>query len=137
MPVRGGEGATGGSLVADVVLDAVDARVEADGVLLHDDFLLDERVHLLLEEVALVDVGDLQLLEVLLEVGDVLDDLLEDVVRGLGGVVLQRGALRAQQLHLLLVVVKQLDRLLGVPLHTRQPLRTKSRQQGRYLRQAR
>ena len=105
-----------GSLVADVVLDGVDAGVELDGVLLHGDFLLDERVDLLLEEVALVDVVRLQLLVVLLQVGDVLDDLLQDVVRRLSRVVLQGGALGAKELHFLLVVVQKLDRLLRVPL---------------------
>ena len=71
----------------------MDERVERDGVLLDDDLLLHERVHLLLEEVALVHVVDLQLLEVFLEIGDVLDDLLQDVVRRLRRVVLQRRAL--------------------------------------------
>ena len=64
------------SLVADVVLDGVNASIKLNGILLNGDLLLDQSVHLLFEEVALVDVVGLQLLVVLLEVGDVLDDLL-------------------------------------------------------------
>ena len=81
------------SLVANIVLDRVDARVELDGVLLHGNLLLDQGIHLLFEEVALVDIVSLLLLVVFLEVGNVLDDLLEDVIGGLRGVVLQRRAL--------------------------------------------
>ena len=81
------------SLVANIVLDRVDARVELDGVLLHGNLLLDQGIHLLFEEVALVDIVSLLLLVVFLEVGNVLDDLLEDVIGGLRGVVLQCCAL--------------------------------------------
>ena len=94
----------------------MDASIEADGVLLDDDLLLDEGVNLLLEEVALVDVVLLELLVVLLEVGDVLDDLLQDVVSGLRCVVLQRRALRPQELHFLLIVVQKLDSFFCVSL---------------------
>ena len=104
------------SLVADFVLDGVNASVKADCVLLDHDFLLHKRVHLLLEEVALVHIVVLHLAVVLLQVRDVFNDLLEDVVCGLGGVVLESGALAAQELHFLLVVVQQLDGLLCVPL---------------------
>ena len=104
------------SLVADIVLNGSDASIKLNGVLLHRDLLLDQGVDLLFEEVALVDVVGLQLLVVLLEVGDVLDDLLQDVVGGLRGVVLQRRALRSKELHFLLVVVQQLDRLFCVAL---------------------
>ena len=105
-----------GSLVANIVLNGVNTCVKADSVLLDRDLLLDDGVDLLLEEVALVDVVLLELLVVLLEVGDVLDDLLQDVVGGLRCVMLKCGALASQQLHLLLVVVKQLDSFLRVPL---------------------
>ena len=81
------------SLVANIVLNRVDARVELDGVLLHGDLLLDQGIHLLFEEVALVDIVSLLLLVVFLEVGNVLDDLLEDIIGGLRGVVLQCRAL--------------------------------------------
>ena len=81
------------SLVANIVLNRVDARVELDSVLLHGNLLLDQGIHLLFEEVALVDVISLLLLVVFLEVGNVLDDLLEDVIGGLRGVVLQCRAL--------------------------------------------
>ena len=81
------------SLVANIVLDRVDARVELDGVLLHGNLLLDQGIHLLFEEVALVDIVSLLLLVVFLEVGNVLDDLLEDVIGGLRGVMLQCCAL--------------------------------------------
>ena len=105
-----------GSLVANIVLNGVNTCVQADSVLLHRDLLLDDGVDLLLEEVALVDVVLLELLVVLLKVGDVLDDLLQDVVGGLRCVMLKCGTLASQQLHLLLVVVKQLDSFLRVPL---------------------
>ena len=81
------------SLVANIVLNRVDARVELDGVLLHGNLLLDQGIHLLFEEVALVDIVSLLLLVVFLEVGNVLDDLLEDIIGGLRGVVLQCCAL--------------------------------------------
>ena len=81
------------SLVANIVLNRVDARVELDGVLLHGNLLLDQGIHLLFEEVALVDIVSLLLLVVFLKVGNVLDDLLEDVIGGLRGVVLQCCAL--------------------------------------------
>ena len=87
----------------------MDALVQGHRVLLHDNLLLHQRVDLLLEEVALVDVVGLQLLEVFLEVGDVLNDLLQDVICRLGGVMLKSRALRAQQLNFLFVIVEQLD----------------------------
>ena len=104
------------SLVANIVLNRVDARVELDGVLLHGNLLLDQGIHLLFEEVALVDIVSLLLLVVFLEVGNVLDDLLEDVIGGLRGVVLQCRALRAKELHFLLVVIQEFDGFLGVAL---------------------
>ena len=81
------------SLVANIVLDCMDARVELDSILLHGNLLLDQGIHLLFEEVALVDVISLLLLVVLLKVGDVLDDLLQDVIGGLRSVMLQCCAL--------------------------------------------
>ena len=84
--------------------------------MLDNDLFLNKSVDLLLEEVAFVDVILLHLLKVFLEVGDVFDDLLQDVVGGLRRVVLQSGALRPQELHFLLVVIKQLHCLLRVPL---------------------
>ena len=87
----------------------MNASIESNGVLLDDDFLLHERVDLLLEEVALVHIIELQLLVVFLQVGDVFDDFFEDVVGRLCGVMLERGALRPQELHFLLVVVQKLD----------------------------
>ena len=104
------------SLVADVVLDGMDASVQADSVLLDSDLLLNDGVDLLLEEVALIDIVLLELLVVFLEVGDVLDDLLEDVVGGLGRVVLKSCALASEQLDLFLVVVEKLDGFLRVSL---------------------
>ena len=80
------------SLVAHVVLDDMDALVQTDGVLLDHDFLLHQRVHLLLEEVALVDVIRLQLLEVFLQVSYVLNDLFKNVIGRLSGMVFQRRA---------------------------------------------
>ena len=105
-----------GSLVAHIVLNHMDALVQAHRVLLHDNLLLHQRVDLLLEEVALVDVVGLQLLEVFLEVSDVLNDLLQDVICRLGSVMLQSRALRAQKLNFLFVIVEQLDCIFSGPL---------------------
>ena len=102
-----------GSLVAHIVLNHMDALVQAHRVLLHDNLLLHQRVDLLLEEVALVDVVGLQLLEVFLEVSDVLNDLLQDVICRLGSVMLQSRALRAQKLNFLFVIVEQFDCFFG------------------------
>ena len=104
------------SLVANIVLDCMNARVELDSVLLHGNLLLDQGIHLLFEEVALVDVISLLLLVVLFEVGDVLDDLLQDVIGSLRSVMLQCCALRAKELHFLLVVIQEFDSFLGVAL---------------------
>ena len=89
----------------------MNAGVECDGVLLDRKLLLNQCVDLLLEEVDLIYVVLLQLLEVFLKVGDVLNDLLQDIIRRLGGVMLERGALGAQELHFLLVIVEKLDGL--------------------------
>ena len=96
------------SLVAHVVLDHVDALVEADSVLLDHNLLLYQRVHLLLQEVTLVDVINLQLLEVFLQVSDVLNDLFQDVICCFSGMVLQCCTLWPQQLDFLFVVIEQL-----------------------------
>ena len=87
----------------------MDAGVKDDGILLNNDLLLDQCVDLLLEEVDLVNVVDLKLLEVFLQVGDVLNNLLQNVVSGLRGVMLKSCALRPQELHFLLVVVEQFN----------------------------
>ena len=67
----------------------MDARVESDRVLLDHNFLLNQSVDLLLEEVALVCIVDLELAEVFLQVRDIFDDLLENIIRCLRGVVLK------------------------------------------------
>ena len=71
----------------------MDARVERDSILLHNNLLLHQCVDLLLEEVDFVDVVDLELLEVFLQVCDVLDDLLQNVVGSLRSMMLQSRAL--------------------------------------------
>ena len=78
------------SFVTNVSLDAANTRVESDGVLLEGDAFLHQLVGLLLEEVDLVDIDLLELEVILLEVGNVLDDLLENVVSGFSCVVLER-----------------------------------------------
>ena len=99
------------SLVADLILNAMNAGVECDGVILDRELLLNQCVDLLLEEVDLIYVVLLQLLEVLLKVRNVLNDLLQDVIRRLGRMMLESGALGAQELHFLLVIVEKLDGL--------------------------
>ena len=83
------------SFVTNIIFDRVNASVKSNGILLHNDLLLHQSVHLLLEEVALVSIVDLELLEVFLKIGDVLNDLLQNVIGRLSGVVLQSCALRA------------------------------------------
>ena len=101
----------------------MDAGVESNGILLDDDLFLDEGVDLLLEEVALVNIVDLQLLIVFLQVGNVFNNFLEDVVGRLRGVVLERSALGPQELHFLLVVVQKLDGLFRASLLRTRPER--------------
>ena len=95
----------------------MDASIETDSVLLHDDLFLDQGIDLLLQEVALVDVDLLMFLEVFLKIWDVLNNLLQNIVGCLGGVMLQRGALASQQLHLLLIVIQQLHGIFWTSLN--------------------
>ena len=65
---------------------------------------------------ALVHVVLLKLLKVTLEVGNVLNNLLQDVIGSLGGVVLERGTFRTQELHVLLVIIEKLGGFFRAPL---------------------
>ena len=94
----------------------MNACVESNCVLLHNNLLLDKRVDLLLEEVAFVAVSCLDLLEIFLKVCDVFDDFLKNVVGSFGGMVFQSGALRSEELHFFLVVVQELDCFFRVSL---------------------
>ena len=76
------------SLKTNITFNGRDAGVQGDGVLLKSDSLLDELVSLLLEEVNLIDVLSLEVEVVFFKVGDVFDDLLQDVIGGLGSVML-------------------------------------------------
>ena len=96
----------------------MNTSIEADRILLQNDLLLDEGVDLLLKEVALIYIDLLMLLEIFLKVGNILDDLLEDVVSGLSSVMLQCGALASKQLHFFLVVIQKLDGIFRVSLHS-------------------
>ena len=71
----------------------MNASVECNRVLLHHNLLLHQRVHLLLEEVHLVDVVDLELLEVFLQIRDILNNLLQNVIGRFSRVVLESCAL--------------------------------------------
>ena len=105
-----------GSLETDIVFDGVNAGVDADRVLLKNDLLLDQSVHLLFEEVALVAIVDLDLVEILLQVSNVFDDFLQDVIGGLSGVMLESSTLWSEQLHLLFIVLQKFDRFFAVSL---------------------
>ena len=94
----------------------MNAGVQGDGVLLQDNLLLNKSVNLLFKEVALVDIVRLELLVVLLKVGDVFDDLLQDIVSRLSRVVLKSCALASEELHFFLVVIEKLDGVFGVSL---------------------
>ena len=100
---------TWSSLVTNVVLNSMDASIKCNGILLDDNLLLDQGVNLLLEEVGLIHIIDLKLLEVFFQVGDILNDLLQNVIGSLSGVVLKSRALRPQELHFFLVLVEKFD----------------------------
>ena len=89
----------------------MDASIENDGVLLDDNLLLNECVDLLFKEVDLVDVVDLQLLEIFFQVGDILNNFLQNVISSLRGMMLESRALASQELHFLLVVIEQFYRI--------------------------
>ena len=95
----------------------MNALVVCNSVLLQDNLLLHQCVNLLLEEVALVDVVGLQFLEVFLEIGDVFDDLLQNVIGSLCGMVLESCTLRTKELHFFLIVIKQLDSFFSSTLY--------------------
>ena len=80
--------------------------------------LADEVLHLLSQEVVLVDVHVLQFPEVMLEVDDILHDLLERLVVQLDRLMLEGRQLTPQQLRLLLVLVQVLVELHNVLLHS-------------------
>ena len=71
----------------------MNACVKAYSVLLDYHLLLDDSVNLLLEELALVSIVDLELIEILVKVGDVLDNFFQDVICSLCSMMLQGGAL--------------------------------------------
>ena len=71
---------------------------------------------LLLEEVHLVDVGELRLAEVVLEVRDGPAHLLQQLVQVLAHLVLQRRTLTPQDLRVALVVLQVLVQKRGVVL---------------------
>ncbi len=104
------------SLESDIVFNGVDTGVDADCVLLKNDLLLDQSVHLLFEEIALVSIVDLDLVEILLQVGNIFNDLLQDVVGGLCGVMLECSTLRSEQLHFFFIVLQKFDRFFAVSL---------------------
>ena len=89
----------------------MDASIKDDGVLLDDNLLLNECVDLLFKEVDLVDVVDLQLLEIFFQVGDILNNFLQNVISSLRGMMLESRALASQELHFLLVVIEQFYRI--------------------------
>ena len=88
------------------MLDLIHAAVNHDDTLLYLHLFLHQLHHLLLQEYLLVDVHLLQFLKVSLDVHNVLHYLLESVICGLDGLVLERRKLGPQQLHILLVLVQ-------------------------------
>ena len=98
------------------MLDLIYAGVDHDDTLLDLDLLLHQLDDLLLQKCLLVDVHGLQLPEVSLYIHDVFHDLLEGIVGGLHGTVLEGGQLRPQQLHILLVLVQVRAKVLNLHL---------------------
>ena len=58
----------------------MNASVQSDGILLNDNLLLNQGIDLLFEEVALVDIINLQLLVIFLKIWDIFDYLFKDIV---------------------------------------------------------
>ena len=94
----------------------MNARVQADCILLNEHLFLDKRVDLLFEEIAFVGIISLKLKVVIVQVGDVFYDFLKDVISRFGCMMLQGRALAPQQLHLLLVIIEILDCFLCASL---------------------
>ena len=78
------------------MLDLIYAGIDHDDALLDLDLLLHQLDDLLLQKCLLVDVHGLQLPKVSFYIHDVFHDLLEGVVGGLDGTVLEGGQLRPQ-----------------------------------------
>ena len=78
------------------MLDLIYAGLDHDDTLLDLDLLLHQLDDLLLQKCLLVDVHGLELSEVSLYIHDVFHDLLESVVGGLNGTVLEGCQLRPQ-----------------------------------------
>ncbi len=98
------------------MLDLIYAGVDHDDALLDLDLLLHQLNDLLLQKCLLVDVHSLEFPEISLYVNDVFHDLLEGVVGGLNGTVLEGGQLRPQQLHIFLVLVQMRAKVLNLHL---------------------
>ena len=73
------------------MFDLIYAGVDHDDTLLDLDLLLHQLNDLLLQKCLLVDVHGLEFPEVSLYIHDVFHDLLEGVVGGLNGMVLEGG----------------------------------------------
>ena len=98
-----------GSLVSDLALDVCDTVVDHDCVLLQPHLLLLQLTGLLFQERDLVEVILLELTEIFLEVVDVLENLLEDVVKALCALVFKGRTLRSKELGVFLIIVELLD----------------------------
>ena len=108
------------------MLDLIYAGVDHDDTLLDLDLLLHQLDDLLLQKCLLVDVHGLELPEVSLYIHDVFHDLLERVVGGLHGTVLEGGQLRSQQLHILLVLIQVRAKVLNLHLNRRLAIRNQN-----------
>ena len=89
---------TGRSFESDLVLDRADSCVEQECALFDLSLLANEVLHLLSEEVVLVDVHVLQFAEVVLQVDNVLHYLLERLIVQFDCLMLKGGQLASQQL---------------------------------------
>ncbi len=106
-------------LESNFFLNAANSIVHQYVGLLQVDFLLDQLLVLLFEEVHLINVGVLCLVEVVFEVGDVPAYLLEQLVEILVHLMLEGGALASQDLRVTLVVLQVLVQQRRVVLHKR------------------
>ena len=83
-----------GSFEADLVLDWAYSSVEKEGALLDLSLLTDQVLHLLSQEVVLVDVHVLEFSEITFNIIYVFDDFLECVIINFDCLMLKRGELR-------------------------------------------
>ena len=105
-----------GSLITNLALDVCDTVVDHDCVLLQTHLFLLKLAGLLFQKRDLIKVMLLELTEIFFEVVDVLENLLEDIVKALCALVLKSRTLRSKELGVFLIIVELLDAFFDINL---------------------